>query len=152
MAYWAIFSLPTDTQNTRPLFIAPTDAVKDAYYAQHHICVQITDQEANDFLCEKKDVVINRSDNSLVWSNIDVFIDITQDLMESWIVNIQEAYLRFNKYNKIDNAYKNELTTWVEGLEALDLSSISYPVSSSTPAEVLKNSFSQTKISPLLIP
>ena len=107
MAYWAIFSLPTDTQNTRPLFIAPTDAVKDAYYAQHHICVQITDQEANDFLCEKKDVVINRSDNSLVWSNIDVFIDITQDLMESWIVNIQEAYLRFIRYYQIINAYKN---------------------------------------------
>ena len=152
MAYWAIFTLPTDTQNTRPLFIAPTDAVKDAYYAQHNVCVQITDQEADDFLCEKKDVVINKSDNSLVWSNIDGFIDITQDLMESWIENIQDAYIRFIRYNKIDHAYKNEITTWVQGLEALDLSSVSYPIASSTPAEVLKNSFNQTKISPLLIP
>lgn len=153
MAYWAIFTLPTDTQNTRPIFIAPTDAVKDAYFAQHNTCVQISDQEVDDFLCEKKNVDINKSDSSLVWSNNDDFgIDVTQDLMESWIENIQEAYVRFIRYNKIDNAYKNEITTWVEGLEALDLSSVSYPISNSSPAEVLKNSFSQTKISPLLIP
>lgn len=153
MAYWAIFSLPTDTQNTRPLFIAPTDAVKDAYYAQHHTCVQITDQEADDFLCEKKNVVINKSDSSLVWSNNDDFgIDVTEDLMQLWLENIQETYSRFIKYNKIDNGYKNEIITWIQQLEALDFSSISYPISNSSPAEVLKNSFSQTKISPLLIP
>ena len=104
-------------------------------------------------LCEKKNVVINKSDSSLVWSNNDFFgIDITQDLMESWIVNIQEAYSRFIKYNKIDNGYKNEIITWIQQLEALDLSSVSYPIANSSPAEVLKNSFSQTKISPLLIP
>jgi hypothetical protein len=153
MAYWAIFTLPTDTQNTRPIFIAPTDAVKDAYFAQHNTCVQLTDQEAQDFLCEKKNVVINKSDNSLVWTNNDAFgIDVTQDLIEGWVENIQEAYVRFIRYNKIDNAYKNEITTWVEGLKALDLSSVSYPIANTSPAEVLKNSFSQTKISPLLIP
>jgi|TARA_R100001224_G_C3935215_1_gene120250 hypothetical protein len=153
MAYWAIFTLPTDTQNTRPIFVAPTDAVKDAYFAEHNTCVQITDQQADDFFCEKKNVVINKSDNSLVWSDNEFFgIDITQDLMESWIENIQEAYSRFIKYNKIDNGYKNEIITWIQQLEALDLSSVSYPIANSSPAEVLKNSFSQTKISPLLIP
>jgi hypothetical protein len=88
-----------------------------------------------------------------VWTNNDAFgIDVTQDLIEGWVENIQEAYVRFIRYNKIDNAYKNEITTWVEGLEALDLSSVSYPIANTSPAEVLKNSFSQTKISPLLIP
>lgn len=152
MSYWAIFQ--NNNNNDKLFRVAESDSVKNTYYpSEFFTSIAMTDQQAEQVLTEVKDCSISRSDNTLVLSDADNGDNsVHQTAVEYVIENIDTMVQHFTNSNKQDTSYNTQLTNWANNLKLLDLSSVTFPVSNSTPKKCLKDNFSQTRYSDLLIP
>ena len=157
MAFWAIFC-KQNSGNDSLFRVASTDEIKNNYYQEFYDAVEITETQAQEILTGVKGCTINRSDSSLVFTDLDQGdVEITNlsvgkidvDRFIEEIIKRLDAFLR---NNNVDSSVNSSFSDWKTALEGLDSSSLTYPIENTTVEKVLKNQLSQTKYSPLLIP
>lgn len=150
MAFWAIFHKQSSNSNT--LFkVATTDSIKDNYYQTFYDAIEITETQAQELLTGTKLCTINRSDSSVVFTDSDIG-PVEKELLDGFISELIKILDVFLTNNSVDSSFNSSLSDWKTSLEALDTSSLTYPIENTTVEKVLKNQLSQTKYSPLLIP
>ena len=150
MAFWAIFNKESSGNND--LYrVASTDAIKNNYYQPYYDAVEITETQAQEILTSVKGCTINRSDSSLVFTDLDQG-EITNFSVDGFIEQIIKSLDAFLTNNNVDSSVNSSFSDWKTALEGLDTASLTYPIANTTNEKVLKNQLSQTKYSPLLIP
>ena len=150
MAFWAIFC-KQNSGNDGLFRVASTDEIKNNYYQEFYDAIEITETQAQEILTSVKDCTINRSDSSLVFTDLDQG-EITNLSVDGFIEEIIKRLDAFLRNNNVDSSVNASFSDWKTALEGLDTSSLTYPIENTTVEKVLKNQLSQTKYSPLLIP
>lgn len=150
MAFWAIF-LKQNSGNDSLFRVASTDEIKNNYYQEFYDAVEITESQAQEILTTVKGCTINRSDSSVVFTDLDQG-EVLKESIDSFIANLIKSLDLFLRNNNVDSSVNSSFSDWKTTLEGLDTSSLTYPIENTTVEKVLKNQLSQTKYSPLLIP
>ena len=150
MAFWAIFC-KQNSGNDSLFRVASTDEIKNNYYQEFYDAVEITETQAQEILTGVKGCTINRSDSSVVFTDLDQG-EVHKETIDFFIENLIQSLDFFLRNNKVDSSVNSSFSDWKTTLEGLDTSSLTYPIENTTVEKVLKNQLSQTKYSPLLIP
>ena len=151
MAFWAIFC-KQNSGNDSLFRVASTDEIKNNYYQEFYDAVEITESQAVEILTGTKFCTINRSDSSVVFTDVDESQGVLKESLDSFIANLIKSLDVFLSNNNVDSSVNSSFSDWKTALEGLDTSSLTYPIENTTVEKVLKNQLSQTKYSPLLIP
>lgn len=150
MAFWAIFC-KQNSGNDDLFRIASTDEIKNNYYQEFYDAVEISESQAGEILTGTKFCTINRSDSSVVFTDLDEG-EVPKEAADFFIAELIKSLDAFLRNNNVDSSVNSSFSDWKTALEGLDTSSLTWPIQNTTVEKVLKNQLSQTKYSPLLIP